>query len=124
MSKLIQWIAAAILAIGLLTLTDAPPAEAQTFSFGSRGLSIQIGQPYPSYYTRAPSRYYHSYYGSRTPSCYDRYNIYRYGSPIRRNYGFYDYPRTDLYRYGNHYKFVPRNFDYRFGPQYGRGRHH
>jgi len=124
MSTLIKWLAAPVLAIGLLTITDAPPAEAQGFSFGSRGLSIQIGQTYPSYYTRAPSYYYPSYYGSRAPSCYSRYNSYRYGSPIRRNYGYYDHHRTEVYRHGNHHNVVPRHFDYRCGPHYRHGRHH
>ncbi len=121
MSTLIKWLAAPILAVVMLTIKDAPPAEAQGFSFGSRGLSIQIGQPYRPYYTYTPSRYYSSYYGSRPPRC---DNSYRYGSPIRRNYGYYDYHRAEVYRYGNHYKTVPRYFDYRFGPHYGHGRHH
>ena len=124
MPKLTQWIAAPILAISLLTVKDAPPVEAQGFSFGSRGLSIQIGQTYPSYYTRSPSRYYPSYHGFRAPSCYDHFHLYRHGTASRRNYGFYDYPRTDFYRYGNGYKTVPRYFDYRFGPHCGRIRSH
>lgn len=125
MSNFIKWTAAPILAVGLLTITDAPPAEAQGFSFGSRGLSIQVGQSYPSYYTRAPSAYYpgyySSYYRSRTPSC---YNSYRYGSTIRRNYGHYDYRPSGVYRYGTPYGVVPGHFDYRFGPYHRHGRHH
>ena len=124
MSTLIKWIAAPILAVGLLTVADAPQAEAQSFSFGSRGLSIQVGTRYPSYYTRAPSCYYPSYYGSRVPNCYSRYNSYRYGTPIRRNYGHYDYHPTEVYRHGNHYDVVPGHFDYHSRPHYRHGRHH
>ena len=114
MSTLIKWIAAPMLAIGLLAVTDAPPAEAQGFSFGSRGLSIQFGQRYPSYYTRAPSCYYPSYNSHR----------YQYRSPIRHNYGHYDYHPSRVYRHGYHYDLVPRHFNNHPGSNYRHRGHH
>jgi len=108
MSTLIKWIAAPMLAVGLLAVTDAPQAEAQSFSFGTRGLSIQIGQPYPSYYGRVPSYY-------RAPSYYTpRYNSYRYysRSPYRPGYGYYDYRPSPIYRYGSRYNTLPRCYGY------------
>jgi hypothetical protein len=126
MSTLIKWIAAPILTVGLLTAIDAPQAEAQGFSFGSRGLSIQVGQHYPSYY-RAPSYYYpgySSYYSSRTPSLYSSYNSYRYGSPIRGSYGHYGCRPPGIYRHGSHYGGVPGHFNYHRVPSYRHGRHH
>ncbi|MDB4749709.1 hypothetical protein OAF83_02270 [Rubripirellula sp.] len=112
MSTPIKWIAVPILAIGLLTATDAPQAEAQGFSFGSRGLSIQIGQRYPSYYSRVPSCYSPSYNSYRYP----------YRSPIRHNYGHYGYHPTEIYRHRNHYDVIPGHFDYHVQPhcRYGR----
>ncbi|MGB0761862.1 MAG: hypothetical protein ACPGPS_20095 [Rubripirellula sp.] len=117
MSTFIKWIAAPILAVGLLTTTDTPQAEAQSFSFGSRGLSIQVGQRYPSYYSRVPSCSYPRY---------DVYNSYRYqyGSPIRRSYGHYHYYPTDIYRHRNYHSAFPGYYKSPFGPHYRHGRHH
>ena len=119
MSTLIKWIAAPMLAVGLLAITDAPQAEAQSFSFGTRGLSIQIGQPYPSYYSRVPSY-------NRAPNCYSpRYNSYRYYStnPYRPSYGYYGYRPGQIYGYGSRYNAIPRYYGYPTVPHHRHGRH-
>ena len=126
MSTLIKWIAAPMLAVGLLAVTDAPQAEAQSFSYGSRGLSIQLGQPYASYYSRLPSYSRVPSY-NRAPNCYaPSYNSYRYysPSPYRSNVGYYDYRPSQIYRYGSRYNMTPRYYGYPTVPhhRHGRGR--
>jgi hypothetical protein len=113
MYTLFKWIAAPMLAVGLMAITDTPTAEAQGFSFGTRGLSIQFGSRYPSYYTRAPRSY-------------QRYNShqYHYQSPFRHHTGHYDYHPTQIYRHNNHYDVVPGHFDYHDGPHYRSFGHH
>ena len=91
MSTHIKWITAPILVVGLLIVADTPQAEAQGFSFGTRGLSIQVGQQSPSYHLRAPTCYYPGYNSYR----------YDYRSPVRRSYGYYPYRPTNIYRYGS-----------------------
>ena len=113
MSTLIKWIAAPIVAVGLMAVADTPQAQAQGFSFGTRGLSIQFGQSYPSYYTRAPHSYYRSYNNYRYNNY--RYNNYRYDCRSPYRYGHYNYHPTEIIRHGNHYDVIPGHFDY-FGP--------
>ncbi|MCH1439554.1 MAG: hypothetical protein L7W43_07855 [Rubripirellula sp.] len=114
MSTHIKWITAPILVVGLLIVADTPQAEAQGFSFGTRGLSIQVGQQSPSYHLRAPTCYYPGYNSYR----------YDYRSPVRRSYGYYPYRPTNIYRYGSHYGGIPGYFNYHIRPHYRYGRHH
>lgn len=107
----LKWLAPPLLTMGLLAATDSPQANAQSFSFGTRGLSIQIGQPYPSYYSRVPSRYYSRYSGYRSP----------YYTPYRYGYGPYGYSVGQFYRFGSPYTRYPGYYDQRFGPSCRHG---
>lgn len=122
MFRFTKWIAAPIVAIGLMYAADAPSAEAQYGCYGpgggGGGLSISVGGGrYGGYRANYRSHYPSSFgYGS------GRYGGYGNGVGYR-GVGHYDYHPTEIYRHGNHFHAQPGHYDYHVGGHYGHGRH-
>lgn len=91
MYTLTKWIAAPVLAFGLMAVSDTKQAEAQSLVIGGGGVSVQFGTPYryPSYYGATRLRY--------------GYPVGVPGVQYRYRYGLYDCPPPRVYRYRSPY---------------------
>jgi hypothetical protein len=119
MFTITKWIAAPVLAIGLMYAADAPSAQAQygCYGYGGGGLSIGIGVGRYG----GVGAYHSSLYRSRYGGIGSPY----YGNHRYSNRGHYDYHPTQAIPHGNHLDVYPGHFDYHRGHHghHGRGHH-
>lgn len=121
MFTLTKWIAAPIVAIGLMYAADAPTAAAEHGCYRGGGLSLSFGGSRYGTYRPAYGNLYRSNYGyGLGGSHYGNYRSYgaRYGG------GHYDYHPTEVYRHGNHLHVQPAHFDWHGGGHHGHHGHH
>ncbi len=115
-----KWIAAPVVAIGLMYAADAPSAEAQYGCYRGGGLSISIGGSRYGSYRPAYGNLYGSHYGYGLGGSHYDYRIGgAYGHHRSRYGGHYDYHPTEVYRHGSHFHVQPGHYDWHVG-----GRHH
>ena len=100
-----KWIAAPLLAAGLMFASDAPTADAGNGFFRIGGVQLSVGG----------GHYGGGYYNSYRPSYRSSYG---YGHVSHSRHGYYhdtshyDWHPTEVRRHGNHYDVTPGHYDY------------